>query len=240
MNCGCSLGAIPLSPGDLPVSPRLGKQPPIMAMDPKPVKRPPARGVRQDCGTGVYARLRLQPVFGPAFMPGKPNRGDHVLFVCDVNPVYGVPAQDNRSDTEDVPEGRRPVNGPDEGKRNSTQNDCSVPQTRHECRADYRLRRSTGVNARTSRTKRKRQSVSSPESPLSRGPVPRYAVRTSWNRETPFTGSLSPRRAASRRRLGDVRRRGIIYVLTAGQTGCMLLLVNCVTGNYPITEYTWP
>jgi hypothetical protein len=66
-------------------------------------------------------------------MPGKPSRVDLLLRrVCDVNPVYGVPAQEGhfklRNSLEPVNDlcgatashsviqrGRRPVNGPDSG-----------------------------------------------------------------------------------------------------------------------------
>ena len=49
-------------------------------------------------GTGVYARFGLQPVIGPAFMPGKakPRRGSILLHAVNpVRPVYGSPLVPN-------------------------------------------------------------------------------------------------------------------------------------------------
>jgi hypothetical protein len=70
------------------------------------------------CGTGVHARFRLQPVFGPAFMPGKPNRvKPWFLRMCDVNPVYGVPAQESRFKLRTS---REPINNLSDGVAAST------------------------------------------------------------------------------------------------------------------------
>jgi hypothetical protein len=40
-----------------------------------------------------------------------------------------------------------PVNGHDSGKKIHIGDDCSLRQTRHKCRADYRLKPQMGVNA---------------------------------------------------------------------------------------------
>jgi len=94
-----------------------------------------------------YARaftpvLGLQPVVDPAFMPGKMKpRARSVLFHTVVNlsgPFTGLIFTPIRGSGS-------PINGADNENR---QINSRQPFTRHKCRAEYRLKPKTGVNAR--------------------------------------------------------------------------------------------
>ncbi len=139
----------------------------------------------------IHGHFRLQPVFGPAFMPGLrvaatlslsislPLSGPFtgLLPPCRYATAKIIDRLDQITELETALLGRNPVNGVDSAN-SAKQRFHAIPLTRHECRAEYRLKPKTGVNARAScpYAEQKRHHDFRRISRVLRRPVPPYKL----------------------------------------------------------------